>query len=107
MGQKNTTITQHKSQTKTPTPQTKISQTETPKNHNGMVITVLGMDIGKSCFLHQFCNGGFISSLEGTVGAKIWQKSIEINSQQVNLMIWDVAKYVDRWKSLEWIVSSV
>lgn len=67
--------------------------TETLNNDDTLYILLFGMSSGKSCFLHQFCNGEFKGKFDLTLGSIFWKKYIEINSKQVKLLIEELGFY--------------
>lgn len=55
-------------------------------------IVVLGpAGVGKTCVIHRFCNGTFLTSTLSTIGAGFFPHTMQIDETEVNIMLWDTA----------------
>ncbi|CAH1252363.1 RAB8B [Branchiostoma lanceolatum] len=63
-------------------------------------ILVLGdVDVGKTCFIHRFCGGGFLESYISTIGIDFKEKMVKLDSEPCKLQIWDTAGQ-ERYRTL-------
>ncbi len=46
---------------------------------------------GKTCLIHRFCSGTFMSDSTPTIGVDVRQKKIAIENNELNFFIWDTA----------------
>lgn len=55
-------------------------------------IVVLGpAGVGKTCVIHRFCNGAFLTNTLATIGAGFFPHTMQIGQTDVNMMLWDTA----------------
>ena len=55
-------------------------------------IVVLGpAGVGKTCVIHRFCNGSFLTSTLPTIGAGFFPHEMVVNETEVSMTLWDTA----------------
>ena len=62
--------------------------TETPKYK---LIFLGDQNVGKSCILNRFLNDTFIEDYQATIGLDFQSKSVQIDNQDINLLLYDTA----------------
>jgi len=63
-----------------------------PPSSLDLKIVVLGpAGVGKTCVIHRYCNQTFLATTFSTIGAGFFPKTIQVDSTEVNMMIWDTA----------------
>ncbi|KAK8866872.1 hypothetical protein M9Y10_009840 [Tritrichomonas musculus] len=63
-------------------------------------IVVLGpASVGKTCLIHRFCNGSFLTSTLPTIGAGFFPHTMQIGDTEISMMLWDTAGE-ERFKSV-------
>ncbi|OHT06829.1 small GTP-binding protein [Tritrichomonas foetus] len=63
-------------------------------------IVVLGSaSVGKTCLIHRFCNGSFLTSTLPTIGAGFFPHTMQIGETEISMMLWDTAGE-ERFKSV-------
>lgn len=48
-------------------------------------------NVGKTTLIYRYIGGTFITNLKNSIGTMLFSKSLEINSEKINIQIWDFA----------------
>ncbi|XP_055996109.1 EF-hand calcium-binding domain-containing protein 4B-like isoform X5 [Ostrea edulis] len=73
--------------------------TPPPRQRLFKVVFVGDSGVGKSCFIHRFCNDQFNPTFSATIGVDFQVKSIVLESQVIVLQLWDTAGQ-ERYRSI-------
>ncbi|KAA0198132.1 putative Small GTPase EhRabF3 [Fasciolopsis buskii] len=66
-------------------------QTPKPPERMFKVILVGDTSVGKSSFMHQFCDGVFYPKLRATVGVDFRTRNLRVDSTVYTIQLWDTA----------------